>query len=138
MPRSYSSVNTRWWLEPCSVPAVRYDLTARQFVPILSGDSATDLTYSTDGKWVAYASYPERSLWRSRSDGTDRVPLTYPPMEVVEPFISPDGANPPAAKEDTSAAWARAMPGFFETIGAKMLAAYPTSLYCKPPTKSSS
>jgi eukaryotic-like serine/threonine-protein kinase len=73
--------------------AVRYDLTARQFVPILSGDSATDLTYSTDGKWVAYASYPERSLWRSRSDGTDRMQLTYPPMEVVEPFISPDGTK---------------------------------------------
>ena len=72
---------------------VRYDLTARQFVPILSGDSATDLTYSTDGKWVAYASYPERSLWRSRSDGTDRMQLTYPPMEVVEPFISPDGTK---------------------------------------------
>jgi eukaryotic-like serine/threonine-protein kinase len=73
--------------------AVRYDLTARQFMPILSGDSATDLTYSTDGKWVAYASYPERSLWRSRSDGTDRMQLTYPPMEVVEPFISPDGTK---------------------------------------------
>jgi hypothetical protein len=73
--------------------AVRYDLTARQFVPILSGDSATDVTYSTDGKWVAYASYPERSLWRSRSDGTDRMQLTYPPMEVVGPFISPDGTK---------------------------------------------
>ena len=73
--------------------AVRYDLTARQFVPILSGDSATDLTYSTDGKWVAYASYPERSIWRSRSDGTERMQLTYPPMEVVEPFISPDGTK---------------------------------------------
>ncbi len=72
---------------------VRYDLIARQFLPILSGDSATDLTYSTDGKWVAYASYPERSLWRSRSDGTDRMKLTYPPMEVVEPFISPDGSK---------------------------------------------
>jgi hypothetical protein len=28
-----------------------------------------------------------------------------------------------AAKEDTNAGWARGMPGFFETIGAKMLAA---------------
>ncbi len=73
--------------------AVRYDLTARQFVPILSGASVTDLTYSTDGRWLAYASYPEGSLWRSRSDGTDRMQLTYPPMEVVEPFISPDGSK---------------------------------------------
>jgi hypothetical protein len=30
------------------------------------------------------------------------------------------GRSEPPAKEDSSAGWARAMPGFFETIGAKM------------------
>jgi hypothetical protein len=73
--------------------AVRYDMGTRQFVPILMGISATDVTYSKDGNWVAYASYPDHMLWRSRSDGSERMQLTYPPMEVWEPFISPDGTK---------------------------------------------
>jgi DNA-binding winged helix-turn-helix (wHTH) protein len=70
---------------------VRYDMNSHQFVPLLSGISATDLTYSMEGNWVAYTAYPEHTLWRSRSDGSERMQLTYPPMEVWEPFISPDG-----------------------------------------------
>lgn len=70
---------------------VRFDMKSRQFVPLLSGISATDATYSSDGNWVAYIMYPEHTLWRSRSDGSERMQLTYPPMEVLEPFISPDG-----------------------------------------------
>jgi eukaryotic-like serine/threonine-protein kinase len=72
---------------------VRYDMKSLQFVPLLSGISATDATYSRDGDWVAYAAYPEHTLWRSRSDGSERMQLTYPPMEVWEPFISPDGTK---------------------------------------------
>ena len=71
----------------------RYDLKTREFATVFPGESATDLTYSADGAWVAYASYPERLLWRSRSDGSDRMQLTYPPMEVWEPHISPDGTK---------------------------------------------
>ena len=37
---------------------VRYDSKSRQFVPFLSGISAVEPTFSRDGKWVAYASYP--------------------------------------------------------------------------------
>lgn len=70
---------------------VRYDLNSKQFVPFLSGISAFNPTFSSDGNWVAYASYPDHSLWRSRSDGTDRLQLTYPPVKVAFPFISPDG-----------------------------------------------
>ena len=40
---------------------------------------------------MAYTSYPDSTLWRSRSDGTDRMQLTYPPVHVYYPFISPDG-----------------------------------------------
>ena len=40
---------------------------------------------------MAYTSYPDRTLWRSRSDGTERMQLTYPPVHVYYPFISPDG-----------------------------------------------
>jgi eukaryotic-like serine/threonine-protein kinase len=72
---------------------VRYDAKSHQFVPYLSGISATDVTFSKDGQWVAYASYPDRTLWRSRIDGTRRRQLTYPPVVALFPFISPDGTK---------------------------------------------
>ncbi len=50
---------------------VRYDMKSHQFEPFLSGISATDPTFSRDGKWVAYVSYPDHNLWRSRSDGSN-------------------------------------------------------------------
>ena len=70
---------------------VHYDLQAQQFLPFLGGISAIDPTFSKDGKWVTYASYPDHTLWRSRADGTERTQLTYPPMKVQGPSISPDG-----------------------------------------------
>jgi dipeptidyl aminopeptidase/acylaminoacyl peptidase len=70
---------------------VRYNLNSKQFQPFLSGISAFGPTFSSDGKWVAYTSYPDHNLWRSRSDGTDRLQLTYSPTRVLYPFISPDG-----------------------------------------------
>jgi Tol biopolymer transport system component len=72
---------------------VRYDMKSHQFVPFLSGISAISPTFSKDGQWVAYTSYPDHTLWRSRSDGTERRQLTYPPMEVGFPSISPDGTK---------------------------------------------
>jgi serine/threonine protein kinase/Tol biopolymer transport system component len=72
---------------------VRFDVKLHQFLPFLSGISATDPTFSRDGKWVAYASYPEHTLWRSRGDGTERMQLTFPPMDVRFPVISPDGTK---------------------------------------------
>jgi serine/threonine protein kinase/Tol biopolymer transport system component len=68
---------------------VRYDMKSKQFVPILQGVSATNPTFSKDGNWVAYLSYPDRTLWRSRSDGTEQQQLV--PDAVVSPAISPDG-----------------------------------------------
>jgi len=72
---------------------LRYDLRLHQFLPLLSGISATDATFSDDSKWVAYLSYPDHCVWRSRADGTDRMQLTFPPVEAQVPFISPDGAR---------------------------------------------
>ena len=68
---------------------VRYDMNSKQFVLILLGLSATNLTFSRDGKWAAWLSYPDRTVWRSRSDGTDRLQLVSDP--VSSPVISPDG-----------------------------------------------
>jgi DNA-binding winged helix-turn-helix (wHTH) protein/Tol biopolymer transport system component len=72
---------------------VHYDEATKQFVPLPSflGISALDPTFSSDGEWVAYVSMPDHSLWRSRSNGTERLQLTYPPEQVIYPFISPDG-----------------------------------------------
>jgi Tol biopolymer transport system component len=72
---------------------VQFDRNSRQFVPFLSGISAIDLSVSKDGKWVAYESYPDHCLWRSRIDGSERLQLTYPPTYVFYPGISPDGTK---------------------------------------------
>jgi Tol biopolymer transport system component len=66
-------------------------MNTKQFVPFLSGISAFNPTFSRDGNWVAYTSYPDHALWRSRPDGSERLQLTYPPMQVYYSFISPDG-----------------------------------------------
>jgi eukaryotic-like serine/threonine-protein kinase len=72
---------------------VRYDAKSQQFVPYISGISAIDATFSTDGKWVAYLSYPDHILWRSRSDGETRQQLTDPSAFPTYPRISPDGTK---------------------------------------------
>ena len=70
---------------------VRYDSRNRRFVSYLSGISAEGLSFSRDGKWVAYTSYPDGALWRSKIDGSDRLQLTFPPMRALLPRWSPDG-----------------------------------------------
>jgi len=72
---------------------VRYDPASRQFLPYLSGISASDLAFSPDGKWVAHVTVPEGCLWRSRLDGTDRRQLTDSPTNAVLPIWSPDGSR---------------------------------------------
>jgi eukaryotic-like serine/threonine-protein kinase len=69
----------------------RYDSSIRQFVPFLSGISAGELDFSRDGQFVAYITYPEGTLWKSRVDGSDRRQLTYPPMYATMPRWSHDG-----------------------------------------------
>lgn len=68
-----------------------YEPHSKQFVPYLGGISACFVDFSRDGRWVAYVSYPEGTLWRSRIDGSDRRQLTLPPLAVINPRWSPDG-----------------------------------------------
>jgi serine/threonine protein kinase/Tol biopolymer transport system component len=70
---------------------VRYDAKSQQFLPYFSGISAVKLEFSKDGQWVAYTSYPGGTLWRSKMDGTERLQLTSPPMDVSWALWSPDG-----------------------------------------------
>lgn len=69
---------------------VRYDIKRKEFVPFLGGRSADHVQFSPDGRWVAYVAYPEDTLWRSRSDGSEAVQLTFPPLRVTLPRWSPD------------------------------------------------
>ena len=70
---------------------IRYDSRSGQFVPFLSGISAEGLAFSRDGQWVAYTSFPDGTLWRSKVDGSERRQLTFLPMRVLLPRWSPDG-----------------------------------------------
>jgi Tol biopolymer transport system component len=70
---------------------VRYDSKTGQFTPFISGISAGDVAFSKEGQWVAYVTYPEGALWRSKPDGSERVQLSYPPLSPVLPRWSPDG-----------------------------------------------
>ncbi|MGA7927173.1 MAG: hypothetical protein WCA20_14415, partial [Candidatus Sulfotelmatobacter sp.] len=69
----------------------RFDAKSGQFVPYLNGISAIDVSFSQDGQWVAYTTYPEYTLWRSRIDGSDRLQLTRRPFVAFGPRWSPDG-----------------------------------------------
>ena len=69
-----------------------YDKASGQYGPYLNGISAGYPVSSPGGQWVAYVSYPQNALWRSRPDGSDRLQLTFPPMgPVLNPKWSPDG-----------------------------------------------
>jgi Tol biopolymer transport system component/DNA-binding winged helix-turn-helix (wHTH) protein len=70
---------------------LRYD-GASGFRAFLGGISASDLAFSADGQWVTYVSVPDRALWRSRVDGSERMQLTAPGKIFVGlPRWSPDG-----------------------------------------------
>jgi len=72
---------------------VVYESKSHLFLPFLSGISAGELDFSRDGKWIAYVSYPDGTLWRSRADGSERLQLTFPPVSVFLPHWSPDGTQ---------------------------------------------
>jgi Tol biopolymer transport system component/DNA-binding winged helix-turn-helix (wHTH) protein len=70
---------------------MRYDTGSRTFMPYLGGVSAEAVSYSRDGNWVAYITLPDRILWKSRVDGSQRQQLTFAPALAAFPEWSPDG-----------------------------------------------
>jgi Tol biopolymer transport system component len=70
---------------------VQVDVKTGRFVPILGGIFAIDVDYSRDDRWITYILFPERTLWRSRADGSERLQLTFPPLRATSPRWSPDG-----------------------------------------------
>jgi serine/threonine protein kinase/Tol biopolymer transport system component len=69
----------------------RYQADTGQFNIYLSGISADHVDFSRDGQWIAYASYPESVIWRSRVDGNHRMQLSPPGMVAWFPRWSPGG-----------------------------------------------
>jgi Tol biopolymer transport system component len=84
---------------------VRYDIKSGQFVPFLSGISAEQVSFSRDGKWVTYVSYPDNNLWRSRVDGSERLQLTSTPILAFLPRWSPDGRQIACADQQPGRPW---------------------------------
>ena len=75
------------------VELLSYDPHAQRFDSYLGGLSAGPIAFSPDGKWVAYVSYPEMTLWKSRTDLSEKMQLTFPPVRVYGPQWSPDGSQ---------------------------------------------
>jgi Tol biopolymer transport system component len=72
---------------------MRYDPKTHTLGPFLPGFSALDLNFSKDGQRMVWTSYPDGTLWQSKADDSDRIQLTFAPMEAGLPRWSPDGSK---------------------------------------------
>lgn len=71
----------------------RFDPKTKQLQPFLGGISAQDVSFSKDGRSIAYVSYPDGILWKANRDGSNPMRLTTPPMYATNPRWSPDGTE---------------------------------------------
>ena len=68
-----------------------YDTASQQFVPYLRGISTAGRPeFSKGGNHLAWVSSSDGSLWQSKLDGSERLQLTSPPMQVFLMRWSPD------------------------------------------------
>jgi len=72
---------------------VRYDAQSSRLQPYPGGISAEFVTFSPDGQFVAYVTFPEGILWRANRDGSHPVQLTDAPWYPLNPRWSPDGSQ---------------------------------------------
>jgi Tol biopolymer transport system component len=71
----------------------RYDAQSGRPQPYLGGISADQVTFSRDGQFVAYVTFPEGILWRANRDGSRPVQLTDSALYPLNPSWSPDGSQ---------------------------------------------
>jgi DNA-binding winged helix-turn-helix (wHTH) protein/Tol biopolymer transport system component len=69
----------------------RFDAKTGQFSPLGTKPDATLLSYSRDGNWMAYVDSRSKGLFRSRTDGTERIQLAPGEMNASFPRWSADG-----------------------------------------------
>jgi putative ABC transport system permease protein len=101
-----------------------------------------DFGFETEGRYIAWTNTtlgnykPEQMepMFRQIVERIQAIPgvrmaapALYAPMsgDSWNDGIRIEGRPEPGAKEDTSAGWARVMPGFFEALGAKMVLGRP-------------
>jgi serine/threonine protein kinase/Tol biopolymer transport system component len=72
---------------------MKYDAKTGQFTPFLEGISPDWVAFSRDGQWLAYTTLQDGILWRERIDGSDKLQLTFPPMQATMVYWSPDGTK---------------------------------------------
>jgi len=70
---------------------MHYDRKMQRLSPYLGGISAQGVSFSADGAWMAYVTFPQGVLWRSRTDGSEPLQLTFSRLIVHDPHWSPDG-----------------------------------------------
>ena len=85
---------------------LRFDTKSKQFMPYLSGISADTVDFSKDGQWVTYVAVPDGTLWRSKTDGTEKLQLTFPPVTAYLPRWSPEGKRIAFQGLSTGKSWA--------------------------------
>jgi hypothetical protein len=69
----------------------KVDVRSGEFLPFFRGISAMDLDFSTQGDDVAYRDLGDDTLWQCKSNGSERLRLTSPPLRAELPKWSPDG-----------------------------------------------
>jgi Tol biopolymer transport system component len=69
----------------------RFDRRTRRFERFLGGESVGMVRASPDGEWLAWVTFPDGTLWRSRRDGRERMRLTSSRALAFLPVWSPDG-----------------------------------------------
>jgi Tol biopolymer transport system component/DNA-binding winged helix-turn-helix (wHTH) protein len=79
--------------ETARVELYRFDPKTKQLQPFLGGISAQDVSFSRDGQFVAYVSFPDDILWKANRDGSNPVQLSTAAMHPANPRWSPDGSK---------------------------------------------
>ena len=72
---------------------LRFNRVTGQFERLPGGITGGFIDYSRDGQWVAWVDATDRTLWRARRNGSERLQLTLPPLEVGLARWSPDGSR---------------------------------------------
>jgi Tol biopolymer transport system component len=84
---------------------VRIDGNSQGLKPYLGGISAEGVSFSPDGRLIAYVTFPEGILWIANRDGSNPIQLTERPLYPLLPQWSPDGAQILFSSLDVEGNW---------------------------------